>query len=173
MTRNADDGWIDAETKIVDAPGDHHNSLRLWLRLFSASRIVEAEVRRRLVREFDITLPRFDLLSQLYRVPDGLVLGEISKRLMVSAGNITAIVDRLSGEGYVTRSADRNDRRVQIIQMTSEGRAYFSRMAVAHEGWIKDMFAALEPEDAKASLQLLAKVKASARLALQETQDKT
>ncbi|QMV03527.1 MarR family transcriptional regulator [Devosia sp. D6-9] len=167
MASSADDQWIDAETKIVDAPGDHHDPLRLWLRLFSASRIVEAEVRRRLTREFDITLPRFDLLSQLYRVDDGLVLGEISKRLMVSAGNITAIVDRLSTEGYITRTADPKDRRVQIIRMTAEGRAYFATMAAAHEAWIDEMFSGMSAEDTRALLGLLGKAKVSARKALQ------
>ena len=168
MASDASGVWIDAETKIVDAPADHHDPLRLWLRLFSASRIVEAEARRRLTREFDITLPRFDLLSQLYRVDDGLVLGEISKRLMVSAGNITAIVDRLSTEGYITRTADPKDRRVQIIRMTAEGRAYFARMAAAHEAWIGEMFAGLSAEDTRALLGLLGKAKVSARKALQE-----
>lgn len=168
MAGNASEEWIDAETKIVDAPADHHDPLRLWLRLFSSSRIVEAEVRRRLAREFDITLPRFDLLSQLYRVDDGLVLGEISKRLMVSAGNITAIVDRLATEGYITRTADPRDRRVQIIRMTGEGRDYFAKMAAAHETWIGDMLADLTPEETRTLLALLGKVKTSARKALQD-----
>lgn len=87
---------------------------------------------------------------------------------MVSAGNITAIVDRLSTEGYITRTADPQDRRVQIIRMTAEGRAYFAKMAAAHEAWIDEMFSGMNVEETRVLLGLLGKVKVSARKALQE-----
>ncbi len=88
-----DKGWvmsaIDLEAIISDTQDGKKQELRLWLRLLSTTKLISQEIRRRLRREFGATLPQFDLLSQLYRETDGLRLGELSKRTMVTNGNIT------------------------------------------------------------------------------------
>ena len=140
MNLTDDTIWIDAETKVEDSPDDHRTELRLWLRLLTCTTLIESEIRRRLRDEFDFTLPRFDVLAQLDKAPDGLVLGEVSKRLMVSAGNITAIAERLIQDGFITRSPSVQDRRVQIIRMTPEGRRKFRRMAKKHGDWVAEFF---------------------------------
>ena len=161
----ADDAqpWIDAETKVADAPADHRAELRLWLRLLTCTTLIEADIRRRLQKSYDFTLPRFDILAQLDKAPDGLVLGEVSQRLMVSAGNITAIVDRLVADGLITRSPAAHDRRMQVVRMTRGGRAAFGAMAEAHGGWIGDMFADLDAGDIDALMSSLGKLKGSVR----------
>ncbi|WAJ28146.1 MarR family winged helix-turn-helix transcriptional regulator [Antarcticirhabdus aurantiaca] len=158
--------WIDAETKIADAQGDEHDQLRLWLRLFSVARLIENEVRRRLLQEFDTTFPRFDILSQIERVPDGLNLGELSQRLMVSPGNITSVIKRLAEDGWIVREQNPADRRESFIRMTPKGRASFAKMATAHEGWIRSLTAGLDPAETRQMLGLLRKMKGSARGAL-------
>lgn len=160
--------WIDAETKIADAPDDHHDQLRLWLRLFSVTRLMENEVRRRLQQQFDVTFPRFDILSQLYRVPEGLILSELSQRLMVSPGNITAVIKRLIDDGLILRTHNPNDRRENIIQMTPLGMKTFAEMAGANEKWIGNLTADLTAADVKALLALLKKTKDSVRRSLLE-----
>lgn len=158
--------WIDAETKIADAQGDEHDQLRLWLRLFSVARLIENEVRRRLLQEFDTTFPRFDILSQVERAPDGLNLGELSQRLMVSPGNITAVIKRLVEDGLILREQNPADRRESFIHMTPLGRAAFAEMAAAHEGWIRSLTAGLDPAETRQMLGLLRKMKGAARQAL-------
>lgn len=159
--------WIDAETKIADAPDDHHDQLRLWLRLFSVTRLMENEVRSRLLSTFDVTFPRFDILSQLYRVPEGLILGELSQRLMVSPGNITSVIARLIDDGLIVKTQNPEDRRENIVQMTAFGRARFAEMAAAHEEWIRNLTNGLSPADIRSLLALLAKMKTSVRQALE------
>jgi len=159
--------WIDAETKITDAPEDHHDPLRLWLRLFSVTRLIENDVRSKLQSQFDVTFPRFDILSQLYRVPDGLILGELSRRLMVSPGNITSVIRRLMEDGMIVRAQNPDDRRENIVQMTAEGRAAFAKMAQAHEAWIQDLTKDLSPADIRSLLALLQKLKTSVRRGLE------
>ena len=154
--------WIDAETQVSDA-ADHRAELRLWLRLLTCSTLIETEVRRRLRDNFGITLPRFDLLAQLDRVEEGLVLGELSKRLMVSAGNITALVERLVESGHVTRFPSPTDRRVQIIRMTPEGRRSFRVIAERHGEWIGELFAGLSGDDMDSLMGELGRLKASVR----------
>lgn len=158
--------WIDAETKIADAPDDHHDQLRLWLRLFSVTRLMENEVRSRLQTEFDVTFPRFDILSQLYRVPGGLILGELSQRLMVSPGNITSVIKRLMDDGLIVRAQNPDDRRENIVQMTALGREKFIEMAAANEEWIRNLAKDLSPADLRSLLALLQKMKTSVRRAL-------
>jgi DNA-binding MarR family transcriptional regulator len=161
--------WLDAETVVAEAPGAHGADLRLWLRLFTCATLVENEVRRRLRDEFDFTLPRFDLLAQLERAEAGLTLGEISRRMMVSPGNMTDLVDRMVEAGYVTRSSPPGDRRIQIVALTPQGRAAFRKMADRHGQWIGEMFSGLSPAESAKLLGDLARLKQSIRAALAET----
>jgi len=158
--------WIDAETKIADAPEDHHDQLRLWLRLFSVARLMENDVRRRLLEEYSLTFPRFDILSQIYRMPNGLKLGELSQRLMVSPGNITAVIKRLEEDGLIVRTNNPSDRRESIVQMTPLGRRKFAEIAGANEAWIRNLCAGLSANEVKSLLTLLGKMKTSVRQAL-------
>jgi DNA-binding MarR family transcriptional regulator len=152
---------LDSETKAVELPGDHGNELRLWLRLLTCTTLIEGEVRSRLRERFNVTLPRFDLMAQLDKVPGGMTLSDVSKRMMVSNGNVTGLVDRLVESGHVDRQTSANDRRVQLIRLTKAGRAEFRKMATEHEKWIADMFSELTPKDVRELMQLLAKAKGS------------
>jgi DNA-binding MarR family transcriptional regulator len=152
---------LDAETRLLEAPHDHRDELRLWLRLLTCSTLVETSIRRRLRDRFETTLPRFDVLAQLERSPQGMTLSELSRRLMVSNGNITGLVERLVEDGLLTRTPLPEDRRVQMVALTPRGRADFSEMAEAHAGWISDMFQGLTPEDITLLLGLLKKLKGS------------
>ena len=125
------------------AHADQHASLRLWLRLLSCTKRVEDKIRQKLRESFDITLPRFDLMAQLERHPDGLTMGELSRRMMVTGGNITTIVDQLEKEKLVVREVGVNDRRSFTVKLTQAGRDAFADMAIAHESWVADLFEGL------------------------------
>lgn len=150
----------DAETR---ASNDHHEALRLWLRMLAATGLVEQRIRKLLQERFGTTLPRFDLMSQLERAPDGLRMGELSQRMMVTGGNVTAITDALAAEGLVIRVADPADRRAQRVRLTPMGRRAFQQMAVEHESWIVEAFGELTPRDMQALAQLLGRIKARIR----------
>jgi DNA-binding MarR family transcriptional regulator len=154
---------LDSETKAVELPEDHGNELRLWLRLLTCTTLIEGEVRSRLRERFDVTLPRFDLMAQLDKVPDGMTLSDVSKRMMVSNGNVTGLVERLVESGHLDRKTLESDRRVQVIRLTKIGRAEFRKMAAEHETWISDIFSDLSPKDVRELMRLLAKTKSSAQ----------
>src|SRR3712207_1400615 len=121
-------------------PEDHRDELRLWLRLLTCTTLIEGEVRRRLRQRFDVTLPRFDLMAQLEKAPDGLTLSDLSKRMMVSNGNLTGLVERLVTSGHLDRRTSETDRRAQVISLTDLGREEFRLMMAEHEGWIASLF---------------------------------
>jgi DNA-binding MarR family transcriptional regulator len=138
---------------------DSHMGLRLWLRMLTTTNLVQAELRKRLRNEFDTTLPRFDLMAQLERHPEGLKMTELSRRLMVTGGNVTGITDQLEKESLVVRDADPNDRRSISVRLTPEGRALFDRMAIAHEQWVVEMFGGLSLDEKSRTHQRLGKLK--------------
>ena len=138
---------------------DSHMGLRLWLRMLTTTNLVQAELRKRLRNEFDTTLPRFDLMAQLERHPEGLKMTELSRRLMVTGGNVTGITDQLENEGLVTRDTDPNDRRSTSVRLTPEGRAQFDKMAIAHEQWVVEMFGGLDLDEKSRTHQKLGKLK--------------
>ena len=154
---------LDSETKAVELPEDHADELRLWLRLLTCATLIEGAVRSRLRERFDVTLPRFDLMAQLDRAPEGMTLSDVSKRMMVSNGNVTGLVERLVESGHLDRRTSDSDRRVQVIRLTKIGRAEFRKMAAEHESWIADIFSDLNPKDVRELMRLLAKTKGSAQ----------
>jgi DNA-binding MarR family transcriptional regulator len=138
---------------------DHHQSLKLWLRMLSCTVRIENEIRGRLRATFDITLPRFDLMAQLERHPDGLRMGELSRRMMVTGGNVTGITDQLEKERLVQRVPDPQDRRAFAVKLTDAGRRAFADMAAVHEAWIEELLKDTPGEDKAAMIELLARMK--------------
>jgi DNA-binding MarR family transcriptional regulator len=150
----------DGETRVRD---DHHDSLRLWLRLLSCSMLIENHIRQRLQGEFATTLPRFDLMAQLERCPEGLKMGELSKRLMVTGGNVTGITDLLENEGLVARVIDSQDRRAFRVKLTASGQRLFKKMAAQHERWIIDLLEDLPSKSKQHLASLLNELKIHVR----------
>lgn len=151
---------------VIDQEAAAHTDkaeLRLWLRLLSSATLIENEIRSRLRVTFETTLPRFDFMAALFKVDAPLTMGDLSKRLMVSNGNITGVTDRLEEEGLVTRLRSDLDKRTQHVALTPAGRAEFARMASEHERWVAAAFSDLSDADVKALMRLLAKVKGSVR----------
>jgi DNA-binding MarR family transcriptional regulator len=140
---------------------EDHQALRLWLRLLTCTQLIEREVRARLRERFDTTLPRFDLMSQLWRYPEGLKMNELSRRLMVTGGNVTGIVDPLEKAGLVERASEPADRRAYRVRLTRAGRKAFAEMARTHEEWIVELTAGLGRREHAEIYRLLGRLKAS------------
>lgn len=136
--------------------------VRVWLRLLSVTMLVEKRLRRRFADEFGTTLPRFDVMAALDRQPDGLTMGALSRALLVSNGNVTALVRQLEGEGLVETRAHAADRRSSTAVLTAAGRARFAELADAHHGWVVEAFADLPRGHQDQLYRLLGALKQSA-----------
>ena len=135
--------------------------LRVWLRLLTCSNLIEQRVRQGLHRNFGMTLPRFDVLAQLHRAEKPLSMGALSRRLMVTNGNITGLVDRLEREGKVARGPSASDRRVQMVRLTEAGKAQFADMARDNRHWVNAMMVGLTRAEKEALFDLLGRLKQS------------
>lgn len=147
---------IDHESRVAD---DHHQAIKLWLRMLACTTRIENIIRQRLRSEFGTTLPRFDLMAQLDREAEGLSMGELSARLMVTGGNVTGITDQLVAEGLVVREDNPQDRRAYIVKLTKEGRRVFREWAEEHEGWVIRLFEGLGDKEKEQFYALLAELK--------------
>jgi DNA-binding MarR family transcriptional regulator len=141
------------------AQSSDHSAVKLWLRLLSCSTQIEQEIRARLRQRFATTLPRFDYLAQLERHPDGLRMNALSRYLMVTGGNVTALTDQLVAEGLVERQPDAQDRRALRVSLTAEGRAQFLLMAAEHEAWLVDMLAGFDAAHRESLYELLGRLR--------------
>jgi len=149
------------DREFIARRGDH-SALRIWLRLLTCTQLIEKRVRAGLREEFATTLPRFDLMAQLERHPEGLKMNELSRLLMVTGGNVTGVVDQLEKEGMVERLDEPADRRAFRIRLTRSGDKTFAEMARAHERWVVELLAGLSGRERDDLLKLLAKLKSHA-----------
>ena len=136
---------------------DDRLELRVWLRLLTCASMIEQRLRGR----FGITLPRFDLMAQLDRAPEGLTMGALSRRLMVTNGNVTGLIERMASEGVVERAPAPQDRRVQVVRLTRAGKAAFDAMTPDHGDWIEEMMRELTRKDMADLYAILARLKHS------------
>lgn len=132
---------------LESAPSLSKRRLKSWIRLLRLTRTVEADLRDFLRRGHDTTLPRFDVMAALYRRREALTMSELSRLLLVSNGNATAVVDRLEKDGLARRTPAPNDRRTVHVALTGDGMTRFEAMAQEHEARIDALFSGLSAED--------------------------
>ena len=134
-------------------------ALRVWLGLLTSSQLIEKRVRASFRTEFDTTLPRFDVMAALAREPKGQTMGDVSRWLLVSSGNVTGIISRLVADGLVTRTRSVDDRRTHLVRLSPKGQAAFERLSAAHEQWIRELLRCMTRQEMATLDELLRKVK--------------
>lgn len=121
--------------------------LRMWLRMLGVTRAAEAHLREYLRVNHATTLPRFDVLAALYRRGEAISMSELSRMLLVSNGNATAVVDRLERDGLVRRRPAPDDRRAVLVALTDAGTQRFRELAAGHEAQVNGLFDGLDAKD--------------------------
>jgi DNA-binding MarR family transcriptional regulator len=129
--------------------------LRFWYRTYGAVAAVEREISMRLRERFGVTLARFDVMAHLYAAPDGVTMGALTRKLLVSGGNTTGLVERLKREGLAEREVDALDRRIYRVRLSARGRALFEEMAEEHEAWVNQIFEGLDPAEVRQATALV------------------
>ncbi len=158
------------EERLDNIPRDKEG-LRIWLRIVACTQMVEQEIRTMLRERHATTLPRFEMLAALDRVPDGLTMGELSRWLMVTKGNVTGIAEKLSEDGYITRQPTPTDRRSFVVKLTPRGKRFFGQMEADYEQLLEGIFTELTDDDSDAFTGVLAKVKEAVQARREERED--
>lgn len=132
--------------------------LRTWIRLLRLTRSTENALRDYLRVTHDTTLPRFDVMAALHRAEGPMKMSELSRQLLVSNGNATAVVARLEQDGLAMRVPSDGDRRVVLVDLTNRGRAEFDAQATGHRAEIDRLFAMLGHDDLDALRDILHRI---------------
>ncbi len=132
--------------------------LRLWLRLLRIQRVTESHLREFLRSQHESTMPRFDVMAALHRADGELTMSELSRRLLVSNGNTTTVIDRLESDGLVQRTPSTADRRIINVALTAAGRRQFARLATEHEAEVDAIFGDVSAADLDALEELLKRI---------------
>lgn len=133
--------------------------LKVWIRLLGLTRAAEGNLREYLRLAHDTTLPRFDVMAALFRRREGVTMTELSRMLLVSNGNATAVVDRLERDGLVRRSPSETDRRTVFVRLTDAGVAAFEAQADGHEREVNRILSGLSDADLDALAEILRKAR--------------
>lgn len=121
-------------------------ALSVWVRLARAYHAVLRAARGALGDQ--LTLPQFDVLAQLARAADEgrpCTVTDLSRMMLVTAGNVSGLVDRLAARGLVRREPDPADRRCRLLQLTPAGRALWHRARDRHAASLADTLSDLPP----------------------------
>jgi len=132
--------------------------LKMWIRLLGVTRTTESALREFLRLAHGTTLPRFDVLAALWRRREGVTMTDLSRMLLVSNGNATAVVDRLEADGMVRRSPSDTDRRTVYVALTDEGMRQFEILAAAHEAAVNRLFGDLSEPEIDAMTEILKRI---------------
>ncbi len=136
------------ESMVGNLPAEDR-AIRLWFTLVGCFTSVERALRRRVRKDFDMSLPRFDVLTALVTFPDGLSMTELATKLGVSKGNVTGVVRGLREQGLVDRTRQRSDRRVLRVVITRRGREEWEAIQAVYRGVVEAMLQALPGAEAK------------------------
>jgi DNA-binding MarR family transcriptional regulator len=136
--------------------------LKMWIRLLGATRAAESHLREHLRVKHDTTLPRFDVMAALWRSREGITMSELSRKLLVSNGNATAVVDRLEKDGLAKRTPLATDRRTVQVALTPEGLRVFEGLATDHEAEVNRLFGSLSEAEIDTLTTILKKARKEA-----------
>ena len=121
--------------------------LKSWILLLGVTRAAENHLREFLRVSHKTTLPRFDVMAVLWHHREGLSMSQLSRMLLFSNGNATAVVDRLEKDGLVRRTPSETDRRTIFVALTADGLAQFEGLAAEHEAEVSRVFGGLSEDD--------------------------
>jgi len=140
----------------LDGNGDAQLAVSVWVRLLKTHALILREVRRRVPET--LTLPQFDVLAQLHRTSGGMTPRELTRELLVTAGNLTGVITRLQALGLVERRPVLGDRRAVRIRLTPRGRRAMERAIPRHRRDVQRLFSHVASRDLGRLRDLLSSV---------------
>jgi DNA-binding MarR family transcriptional regulator len=144
------------ETVLESLPKEAHRR-RAWLALLRCFSRIERVLMQHIALQYNSSLPRYDVLTALAFNPQGLTMGELATMLMVSKGNITGVVQRLKADGLVKKVTSRQDRRIQSVTISPEGRRLWEAMHADYDKIISELLSGQSDAQVQALTRALQK----------------
>lgn len=131
-------------------------ALSVWIRMLKVHNTIFREARTKMAPY--CTMAQFDVLAQLSREQNGTTSAELSRRLLVTAGNLTGLLNRMGKAGLIFRKPDSKDRRVVWLHLTDKGKELAAKVIPLHTRDISEIIGGLEVTELKNLRHLLDKL---------------
>ncbi|HSU12843.1 MarR family transcriptional regulator [Longimicrobium sp.] len=128
-------------------------ALRLWIALARAHNAIATQAAADVARH-GLTVAEFGVLEALYH-KGPMLLNEVQRRILVSSGGITYLVDRLEKRGLAERRDCPGDRRARLAAITPQGEALLASIFPQHAAVIRDAMRGLDADGKRAATDLL------------------
>ncbi len=96
-----------------------------------------------------LPMAQVELLQSLAESAPARV-GDLATRLRLAPSTVSGLISQMMGTGLVVRGTDPGDRRVAVVELSTDGRRQLAGWHAAHRERITGALGALEPEDRKA-----------------------
>mgnify|MGYP001187602039 FL=1 len=131
-------------------------ALSLWVKLARASstfgRLTGKDIER-----YGLTQPQFGVFELLGHLGP-LTIGEVGKKMLITGGCVTVIIDNVEKEGLVERIRSTEDRRVIKVQLTTKGHLLFREVFTQHAERVTQLASVLTEDEQAQLSQLLKKL---------------
>lgn len=135
---------------------DADRALSMWVKLARAYTTFNKQTHNQ-IREFGLTQPQFAVLDCLGHLGP-MQIGDLSKKMLVSGGNMTCVVDNLEREGLVHRRHSSEDRRTVVVELTKKGAELFEQIFPEHAKYITQLASVLDTDEQEQLSDLLKKL---------------
>lgn len=130
-------------------------ALQLWVKLARAASTM-GKMSAENIKGFGLTEPQFAVIECLGHLGP-LSHTELSRKMLVTGGNITCVIDNLQKENLVERIQDKKDRRVSSVKLTAKGKKLFREKFVEHAKFIATISSVLSEQEQRQLSSLLKK----------------
>ena len=135
------------------SPGVRRASVLGWLHLARVSQKIWQSASAHL-SAWGLSNAQFDVLAHI-GAAEGISQLDLSRRLFVTQGNVTQLLDKMEARGWIRRVPDGRTNR---LHLTPEGRQIYDQVIPSHEDFIAEHFAALNSKEQHELLRLLGKL---------------
>ena len=133
--------------------GVRRTSVLAWVRLLRVASKVEGSLGERM-RDYGMSNAQFDVLAQV-GASEGITQQELADVLLVTKGNVTQLLSRVEGRGWILR---RREGRTNRLFLTDEGRQLYAEVVPAHEALVDERLSVLSREEQQRLHELLRKL---------------
>jgi MarR family transcriptional regulator, 2-MHQ and catechol-resistance regulon repressor len=131
-------------------------ALSMWVKLMRAYATFQRKNAEHL-KNFNITPAQYAVIECLGHLGP-MIMGELCKKMLVSGGNMTVVVDNLAKDGLVERVPSEDDRRAIMVRFTPKGKKVFDESFSKHAGHLTNLASVLNEKEQEDLGRLLKKL---------------
>ncbi len=136
------------------------SSVETWMSIVGAYKTVHLLLNQQLIKN-GLTFPQYRVIRVLGKF-GAMPMNKIGEHMLVTPPDITGLIDRLEGRGYIERRGSGTDRRIVIMRLTRRGKTLHRRTSVQHRKLVSRIMKVLSGDELVNVTRLLDRIKEGA-----------